>query len=136
VSLERALIVLALAVVVTVGVVTVRAWNARRQQRLIGQPLWRRIGVNLDGRPTIVTFSTVSCAACHQAQAPAIKAVAERVQFRHVAIDAAQQPHIARAFGVVTVPSTAILNPTGELIRVNHGFAATDKLLGQLHSLA
>jgi thiol-disulfide isomerase/thioredoxin len=135
VSPERVLIVLALAVLVAAAVFAARAWNARRQKGLVGQPLWRRLGVELDGRPTIVTFSTISCAACHQAQAPAVKAVAERVPVRHVSVDASQQPHIARAFGVVTVPSTAILNRAGQLIRVNHGFAATDKLLGQLHNL-
>lgn len=135
-SLERLLIVVVLAAAIALSVFAIRTWNARRQQRLVGAPIYRRVGLELDGRPTIVSFSTVSCAACLHAQEPAVKAVTERVEVRHVAIDAAQQPHVARAFGVVTVPSTAILNRAGELIRVNHGFAATDKLLAQLHSIA
>jgi len=39
-------------------------------------------------------------------------------------VDAAEKPEVARAFGVLTVPSTAVLAPKGHLVAVNQGFRA------------
>ncbi len=131
---ERLLLILALAAITTLAVIAVRTWHARRMRELHHLPLLSHLGVAPDERPTLVSFSTPSCAACHQAQAPAVKAVDARVAVRHVAVDAAAQPEVASAFGVLTVPSTAILTPTGHLVAVNQGFAPTAKLVEQLRS--
>src|SRR5206468_3684982 len=92
------------------------------------------LGIQPDGRPTLVTFSTPSCAACHQAQAPAASAATQLVSARHVDVNAAERPSVARAFGVLTVPSTAILNAAGHLKAVNQGFAPTAKLVKQIRA--
>jgi thioredoxin-like negative regulator of GroEL len=120
---------------VMVTVLVVRAWNRRRVQSLIGQSLWDSLGESPDGRRTLVTFSTPSCAACHQAQAPAVSAVEQHLgedALRVIRIDAARRPEVAEAFGVLTVPSTVVLAPTGHLVAVNQGFAPSKKLVEQL----
>ena len=135
-SIERLLLLLAVAALLALAVVIVRAWNARRTRQLAtSEPraLFSALGVVPDGRPTVVSFSSPSCAACHQAQTPAVHAVIQRTRgVRHVEVDTAAQPQVARAFGVLTVPSTAILASSGHLVALNQGFAPTARLLGQL----
>ena len=133
--LERLAIVVVGTLAVGVVVVMIRRWNARRLARLLGTPLWENLGEQPDGRSTVVTFSTPSCAACHQAQAPAVAAVERQLGshvVRLIGVDAAKRPDVARAFGVLTVPSTAVLAPKGHLVAVNQGFAPSNKLVEQL----
>jgi thioredoxin-like negative regulator of GroEL len=130
---ERLAILALCGIALTVTVLLIRAWNSRRVQGLIGKQLWDDLGETPDGRATLVTFSTPSCAACHQAQAPAVAAVRNQIDtLRVIHVDAAQKPHVARAFGVLTVPSTAILAPAGHLVALNQGFAPSKKLVEQL----
>ena len=51
-----------------------------------------------------------------------------------VHVDAAHQPEIAGAFGILTVPSTVVLDPDGRVAAVNHGFASTQQLVRQLQT--
>jgi hypothetical protein len=133
--LERALVILALAAAAIVLVLAIRAWNRGRVRRLLGTPMWSELGLAPDGRPTLVTFSTPSCAACHQAQTPAVQRVARQIDVRQVEVNAAARPEIARAFGVLTVPATVVLAPAGQLVAVNQGFAPTAKLVEQILSV-
>jgi thioredoxin-like negative regulator of GroEL len=82
----------------------------------------------------VVAFSTPSCAACHTAQKPALAQLESRAEgaVRVLEVDAADRPEVARQFGVLTVPTTAILDPTGRLIAINSGFAPTARLAAQL----
>ena len=135
---ERFLLLLGVAVAVGVSIVAVREWN-RRKVRLLtsteGAEAWAHLGETPDGRRALVSFSTPSCAACHSAQAPALTAVEAKLgseAVRVIKIDAARQPDIARAFGVLTVPSTIVLAPGGQVVAVNQGFAPSRRLVEQL----
>ncbi|MCA1646310.1 MAG: thioredoxin family protein [Chloroflexi bacterium] len=136
--LDRLTLLLIFATAVALAVVIVRSWNRRQVRRLMqtaGEPAWANLGQAPDGRPALVTFSTPSCAACHTAQAPVVTAVEAELgpaAVRVIRIDAARQPEIARAFGVLTVPSTIVLTPTGRLVAVNQGFAPSGRLVEQL----
>jgi thioredoxin-like negative regulator of GroEL len=136
--LQRIEVLLTLAAVVAVAIVLVRAWNARRVRRLLeasGASLWNSLGESPDGRRTLVAFSTPSCAACRKAQAPTVAAVEQRLgasEVRVIRVDAAQRPEVARAFGVLTVPSTVVLGAAGRVVAINQGFAPGDRLLEQL----
>jgi thiol-disulfide isomerase/thioredoxin len=135
---ERAELVLAGVVLLAVAILGVRTWNARRVRRLQAspaKPLWDSLGEAPDGRRTIVTFSTPSCAACHQAQAPAVTAVEQRLgqqTLRVIRVDAARRPDVAQAFGVLTVPSTVVMAAAGQVVAVNQGFAPSGRLVEQL----
>jgi len=135
---ERLLVLVVVAAAVALAVYGVRTWNVRRVRALMqstAAAAWDNLGNAPDGRPTVVTFSTPSCAACHTAQAPAVIAVEARLgpaAVRVIKIDAAQQPEVARAFGVLTVPSTIVLAPSGRVVAVNQGFAPSGRLVEQL----
>jgi F plasmid transfer operon protein len=135
---ERVALVLVVAAAFTLLVLFVRQLNARRLKVLQQRgPAWDRLDLQPDGRPTLIAFSTASCAACHQAQAPAIdlarKQLGGEQAVRVINIDAAQQPHAARAFGILTVPSTVVVAAEGrQIVAVNQGFASSARLLQQL----
>jgi thioredoxin-like negative regulator of GroEL len=53
-----------------------------------------------------------------------------------VEIDAASQPEIAKQWGVLSVPTTFILDEDGKPRHVNHGITPTDKLLKELETFS
>ena len=138
--LERIFVLLALTGGVALGVTLVRWYASQRTRAVQAQPgpvLLEKLGARADGRLTLVQFSTPSCAACHTAQAPAVAQVEQRIgarQLRVLHVDAADQPEIANAFGILTVPSTVVLDPGGRVAAVNHGFASTQQLVRQLQT--
>ena len=134
---ERLIVIAALAVATAVAIALVRTWTARRTQLLQTQlPAWDALGDKPDGRPTLIAFSSPSCATCHIAQSPAIDLAHDRLgldQLRVINVDVAGQPQVARAFGVLTVPSTVVIGAHGtQIVAVNHGFAPSGRLLEQL----
>lgn len=134
---ERALLLLTLAALVSLAVMAVRAWHARHARRVrAASPAWGALGEQPDGRRTVIAFSTPSCAACHKAQAPAINLAEQRVgpaRVRVIRVDTARRPEVARAFGVLTVPSTVVIDASGEqIVALNQGFAPSRRLIEQL----
>src|SRR6516225_445751 len=135
--LERLVLVAALGLIVLTAVLLVRAWNQRRARTLQQTaPDWAAIGAQPDGRRTLIAFSTPSCAACHQAQSPAIDLVRKQLgedALRVIRVDAASQPRAVSAFGILTVPSTVVLDADGQhIVAVNQGFAPSARLVQQL----
>jgi thiol-disulfide isomerase/thioredoxin len=135
---ERLLLVSLLSVLLIAAIFATRTFAIARRRRLMAVPgalLLDQLGASPDGRSSLVTFSTPSCAACHTAQAPAVSDVEQHLgtqPVRVVRVDAANQPALADAFGIMTVPSTVILDPSGRVTAVNHGFAPSQKLVQQL----
>jgi hypothetical protein len=135
--IERLVLVAAVAVLLITAAYVTRRWNARRVRQLQQtKPDWAALGAQPDGRRTLIAFSTPSCAACHQAQSPAIDVVRNQLgeeTVRVIRVDAASQPRAARAFGILTVPSTVVLAAGGEhIVAVNQGFAPSTRLVQQL----
>jgi thiol-disulfide isomerase/thioredoxin len=137
---ERALILVAVVGLAVFGVLLARAWSARRARRLMaGNPdaLWRSLNSQPDGRATLVAFSTPSCATCRTAQAPAIERARQQLgadSVRIIKIDAAREKAVADRFHVLTVPTTVVLDPAGEVVAVNQGFAPAPRLIQQIQS--
>ena len=134
---DRLLLLALLVLLTVVAVVLTRMWSHRRRQQLLASPaadLWRALGVRADDRPTLVAFSSPSCAACHTAQAPALRQLQAQVGergLRLLEVDVADRPATARAFGIMTVPSTVLLRRDA-VLEVNHGFRPTRRLAEQL----
>lgn len=89
------------------------------------------------GRPGILYFTTPDCAPCKTVQRPALLRLRERLgdSLQIVEINAMDQPELARAWHVLSVPTTFIIDARGEPRHVNHGVAGADKLLQQLDQM-
>ena len=48
-------------------------------------------------------------------------------------MDATQEPDLASSWGVLSVPTTFLIDSRGKLRHVNHGVASAEKLLTQLY---
>jgi thioredoxin 1 len=96
-------------------------------------------GVNLTrlGSPVLLYFTTPTCAPCKTVQRPAIKKVKDRLgkDLRVIEIDASAQPEVANLWGVMSVPTTFIIDDRGQPRHVNHGITTADKLLKQVYNL-
>lgn len=89
------------------------------------------------GTPAIVYFTTPECVACMTVQRPALQRLQERLgdRLRVVEIDAEKRPDLASLWGVLSVPTTFIIDPQGQLRHVNHGATRVDKLLQQIEGV-
>jgi protein-disulfide isomerase-like protein with CxxC motif len=70
-------------------------------------------------------------------QKPAIRQIKETLgeMLQVIEIDASQQPDLAQRWGVLSVPTTFVIDSRGRARHVNHGVARAEKLLKQLHGL-
>jgi thiol-disulfide isomerase/thioredoxin len=91
----------------------------------------------LPNKPVIVYFTTPDCAPCKTVQRPAIDRVSDLLgeKLEVVEIDATERPDLARVWGVMSVPTTFLLDSRGEARYVNNGVARAEKLIQQIESL-
>ncbi|HEV8632855.1 MAG TPA: hypothetical protein VG370_01245 [Chloroflexota bacterium] len=132
--LERLLILLAAALVVALGVLVVRALVVGRTRARLGRTLPEGLRLDRPGVPTVLYFYGPACAACAQQRRALAGLPPERLNV--VAVDAARRPELAAWAGVLTVPSTAIVDPQRRLHAVNHGFRSAADLATQLAAIA
>jgi thiol-disulfide isomerase/thioredoxin len=93
-------------------------------------------GLLLDepGVPAILYFTTPECLPCKTIQRPALHRLQERLgeRLRVIEVDAQQRPDLASQYGVLSVPTTFIIDASGALRHVNHGVTRAETLLRQL----
>ncbi len=89
------------------------------------------------GTPAILYFTTPECVICKAVQRPALKTLQERLgdRLQVVEINAHERPDLASRWGVLSVPTTFIIDSQGQLRHVNHGATRADKLLQQLDGM-
>ena len=92
----------------------------------------------LPNKPVIVYFTTPDCAPCKTVQRPALNRVSQLMGdgLEVVEIDATQRPDLAKIWGVMTVPTTFLLDARGEARYVNNGVTRAEKLMEQLETLS
>ena len=91
----------------------------------------------LPNKPVLVYFTTPDCVPCKTVQRPAIDRVSNLLgeKLEVVEIDAIEQPDLAKAWGVMSVPTTFVLDAHGEARYVNNGVTRAEKLLEQIQTL-
>ena len=118
------------AVVLTsVGLILYQLGNRWLLRRVSKLP--QAFGFSHQGKPTLLYFTTPSCAPCKTIQRPAIERLQQLTGDRLLVIEinVESQPEIARQWGVLSVPTTFVLDAQGIPRHVNHGVTHVDKLL-------
>ncbi len=84
---------------------------------------------------TLVYFTTPTCVPCKTVQRPAIQRLSQMLGngLQVIEIDATEKPDLASHWGVMSVPTTFLFDPKGQLRHVNHGVTRAEKLLMQIH---
>ena len=92
----------------------------------------------LPNKPVIVYFTTPDCAPCKTVQRPALNRVTQLMgdSLQVVEIDATQRPDLAKQWGVMSVPTTFLLDARGEARYVNNGVTRAEKLMEQLQTFS
>lgn len=90
------------------------------------------------GNPGILYFWSEGCAVCKTVQKPAIESLisenlVKNLQF--VAVNISEQPELTSEWGVLTVPSSFIINKEGICKYINSGVVSKEYLTKQLLTL-
>ena len=91
----------------------------------------------LPDKPVLVYFTTPDCVPCKTVQRPAIDRVSNLLgeKLEVIEINAYEQPDLAKTWGVLSVPTTFVIDERGEARYVNNGVARAEKLLEQIQTL-
>lgn len=133
--IERLLIVAAVAVLAAAAYHLFRRWEVWRVTRLApGDPL---LAGRRPNTPAILYFTTPFCAPCKTQQRPALRQLVDELgdQVQVIEVDATAQPDAANRWGVLSVPTTFILDRAGNPRQVNHGVTPLDTLRHQVQGL-
>jgi thioredoxin-like negative regulator of GroEL len=85
--------------------------------------------------PRVVLFTGPRCSSCERQ-----KAIIDEVTSRWPGglcvdrVDASENPVEARAFGVMTVPTTVVISPDGHISKITGGLVRADELERLLHA--
>ena len=91
----------------------------------------------LPNKPVIVYFTTPDCVPCKTVQRPALRKLSGLMgdKLEVIEIDATERPDLAKQWGVMSVPTTFLLDARGDARYVNNGVARMEKLMEQLQAL-
>lgn len=126
-------------VIILMGIVLYQFWTRARlvflrahPSALAGLDDWRT------GIPAILYFTTPNCVPCKTIQGPAIELLhaqfGERLQI--ITIDASIRTDLADAWGVLSIPTTFILDAQGQPRHINNGVVTAAQLCAQLREFA
>ena len=96
-------------------------WQISKASALKEQdPLLQKINLTI---PTIVYFTTPMCALCRSTQMPALERLKNIMNdVNIIKVNAYEDPDSSKRWGVMSAPTTFILDKTGTPVKVNNGF--------------
>lgn len=133
---ERLLWLVGFALVCGGAWAALRWWQARRLAALQTHSLPSPLASVVAGGPALLYFSTTDCAQCRFQQAPILRRLSAAVDLPVVALDAVEREDLARHFGILTVPSTVLIDHAQKPVAINHGLAPLHKLQQQVAAVA
>jgi thiol-disulfide isomerase/thioredoxin len=89
------------------------------------------------GSPAILYFSSMDCLPCQTVQRPVISTLKSELKkhLQVIEIDAIEHPELTSLWGVISLPTTYLLDSKGIPQRVNHGVVSAERLRKQLDSI-
>ena len=126
---ERLAIVLFVLIIVAIGMRLVRRRGIQRAQNAI-----QRLEIT-PGIPTIVYFWSPRCHTCRNAQKPILERIGKEYGEKYlqlISYNVDESSDMAKAWGVMTIPTTFIIDQSGEVLFVNSGLATDGVLHRQL----
>jgi thioredoxin 1 len=127
--LTRTLITLSL---ITLGIglyyLTNRVILARVRGRRLGLEMLRA------GVPAILYFTSPTCGPCKTVQRPELARLQEQMgdRVQIIQVDCTERPELAAYWGVLSVPTTFIIDVKGQPRGVNHGVTRAKQLYQQI----
>jgi hypothetical protein len=128
--LERALLAGAAVLLIALAIASARRVLRWRDRRILAR---LRGAAVPDARPRLVYFTTSTCVVCRVQQEPAIEAL--RTHMPELAIerhDAVAERALASEYGVLSVPTVAVYDRSGQLVTINRGFTPAAVLRSQI----
>jgi thioredoxin 1 len=108
-------------------------------QVILARARGKRLGLESirPGVPAILYFTTPTCAPCKTLQRPALARLKDRLGdgLQVIEVDASARLDLANYWGVLSVPTTFIIDRRGRPRRVNHGVASAEKLFKQIEEV-
>ncbi len=128
--------ILAIVMLVVAALVVYALWRLWQRRRLsalraVTAPIHVPAGV-AGGKPTVLYFTTAECAQCRLQQTPILTQLQNKVDVAVHKLDAIEQEALARVYGIMTVPTTVVLDPQLRPVAINHGVAPLQKLHSQV----
>lgn len=126
---ERLAIILFVLIVAAIGMVLVRRRGMQRAQNAI-----QRLGIT-PGILTVVYFWSPRCHLCRNAQKLILERIVEEYgekYLRLISYNVDESSDIAKTWGVMTIPTTFIVDQSGEVLFANNGLATDGMLHRQL----
>ena len=127
-------------VIIAAGLSLYRLTNhiiLRRAQKNAGAAQDFGLPLERKGIPAILYFTSPDCGPCRTIQRPALRRLQDRLgdRLQVIEVNTQEQPDLASRWGVLSVPTTFIIDQHGQLRHVNHGATRVEKLLQQLNQL-
>ena len=130
--MDRLLLLALIAGGLTVGAFAFRRWQLMCAARVA--PIDPLLCGLRPGVPAVVYFTSPECAPCRFQQTPALERLradlGEGIQV--IEINALEETAAATRWGVLSVPTTFVLDSQGQPRAVNYGVAGADKLRAQV----
>ena len=135
VVLERLVFLFAVGGLAVLGYRLFRCWMVRRVAGFA--PCDPLLASRRPGIPAILYFTTPTCSPCKTVQRPALQALLTELgdAVQVIEVNALEQPEAADRWGVLSVPTTFILDKLGRPREINYGVAGVEKLRHQLQGL-
>jgi len=127
--LERLIIAVALSGLGVLGFILFNRFTLKRAESKVA-----RFASYRPGLPALVYFTTPTCAPCKTVQRPAIERIKSTMGawFQVIEVDVSTAPDMAQEWGVMSVPTTFIIDASGKPRYVNHGVTNAETLIQQL----
>ena len=105
------------------------AWNAYKSRLISSIEASEQ-----NGKPTLLYFTGEYCTVCKFQQSPVVETIMNKFgnAIAVKQVDVSDTPELARQYKVLTLPTTVILTPEGQVKHINYGVAPQTKLEMQL----